>query len=71
MVLLQEMSTAVHRLLAGLISIRNNVDKIYDYMRVMATQKVHPALLPPDPLRDLLRHVKGKMREKPKVRITI
>ena len=44
--MLQDMGTAVNRLLAGLISIRNNVDKIYEYMRVMATHKVHPALLP-------------------------
>ena len=58
--LMQEMGTAVHRLLAGLIAIRNNVEKVYDYMWVMATQKVHPALLPPDPLRELLRHVKNK-----------
>ena len=53
--MIPEMNTAVNRLLAGLISIRTNVDKIYEYMRVMATYKVHPALIPPDPLRDLLR----------------
>ena len=67
--MLQEMGTAVHRLLAGLISIRNNVDKIYDYMRVMSTNKVHPALLPPDPLRELLRHIKEKMRENPRLEL--
>ena len=67
--MLQEMNTAVNRLLAGLISIRNNVDKIYEYMRVMATHKVHPALLPPDPLRELLRHIKDKMKENPRLEL--
>ena len=67
--MLQDMGTAVNRLLAGLISIRNNVDKIYEYMRVMATHKVHPALLPPDPLRELLRHIKDKMRENPRLEL--
>ena len=61
--MLIEMTTAVNRLLAGLISIRDNVGKIYEYMRVMSTHKVHPALLPPDLLRNLLRHVKEKMRK--------
>ena len=67
--MLQEMSTAVNRLLAGLISIRNNVDKIYEYIRVMATHKVHPALLLPDPFRELLRHIKEKMRENPRLEL--
>ena len=67
--MLQDMGTAVNRLLAGLISIRNNVDKIYEYMRVMATHKMHPALLPPDPLRELLRHIKDKMRENPRLEL--
>ena len=67
--MLIEMTTAVNRLLAGLISIRDNVDKIYEYMRVMSTHKVHPALLPPDPLRNLLRHVKEKMRENPRLEL--
>ena len=67
--MLMEMITAVNRLLAGLISIRDNVDKIYEYMRVMSTHKVHPALLPPEPLRNLLRHIKEKMRENPRLEL--
>ena len=38
-------------------------------MRVMSTNKVHPALLPPDLLRNLLRHVKEKMRENPRLEL--
>ena len=48
--LMQDITSATHRLLIGLIAIRNNVEKIYEYMRVMATHKVHPALIPPQPL---------------------
>ena len=59
-----EMTTAVNRLLAGLISIRDNVDKIYEYMRVMSTHKVHPALLPPNPLRKFIETCEGKNERK-------
>ena len=38
-------------------------------MRVMATHKVHPALIPPQPLRDLLVHVRDKMRENPRLEL--
>ena len=67
--LLQDITSAVNRLLIGLIAIRNNVEKIYEYMRVMSTHKVHPALIPPQPLRDLLVHVRDKMRENPRLEL--
>ena len=67
--LIQDITSATHRLLIGLIAIRNNVEKIYEYMRVMATHKVHPALIPPQPLRDLLVHVRDKMRENPRLEL--
>ena len=67
--LLQDITSAVNRLLIGFISIRNNVEKIYEYMRVMSTHKVHPALIPPQPLRDLLVYVRDKMRENPKLEL--
>ena len=67
--LMQDITSAVKRLLIGLIAIRNNVEKIYEYMRVMSTHKVHPALIPPQPLRDLLVHVRDKMRENPRLEL--
>ena len=67
--LLQDVTSAVNRLLIGLIAIRNNVEKIYEYMRLMSTHKVHPALIPPQPLRDLLVHVRDKMRENPRLEL--
>ena len=67
--LLQDITSTVNRLLIGLIAIRNNVEKIYEYMRVMSTHKVHPALIPPQPLRDLLVHVRDKMRENPRLEL--
>ena len=67
--LIQDITSATHRLLIGLIAIRNNVEKIYEYMRVIATHKVHPALIPPQPLRDLLVHVRDKMRENPRLEL--
>ena len=67
--LLQDVTSAVNRLLIGLIAIRNNVEKIYEYMRVMSTHKVHPALIPPQPLRDLLVHVRDQMRANPRLEL--
>ena len=67
--IISDLTTAINRLMIGLVSIRGNVEKIYEYMRVMATHKVHPALIPPPPLRELLVHVKDKMRENPRLEL--
>ena len=67
--ILHDLGTTTNRLMIGLISIKNNVEKIYEYMRVMATHTVHPALIPPPALRDLLVHVKEKMKENPRLEL--
>ena len=46
---------AVFRLQLGLGAAEANVDKIFEYLRVMTTQKASPAIIPPKALRDLLR----------------
>ena len=43
-----------NRLITGLIVLRNNVEQIYKYLRVIASQEVDPIMIPPPPLRELL-----------------
>ena len=44
---------AVFRLQLGLGTAEANVERIFEYLRVMATQKASPAVIPPVALRDL------------------
>ena len=60
---------AVFRLQLGLGAAEANVDKIFEYLRVMTTQRVSPAIIPPIALRDLLRRVRAKMKPNPRLRL--
>ena len=60
---------AVFRLQLGLGAAEVNVDKIFEYLWVMTTQRVSPAVIPPIALRDLLRRIRAKMRPNPCLRL--
>ena len=60
---------AVFRLQLGLGAAEANVDKIFEYLRVMTTQKASPAVIPPIALRELLRKVRAKMKPNPRLRL--
>ena len=60
---------AVFRLQLGPGAAEANVDKIFEYLRVMTTQRASPAVIPPIALRDLLRRVRAKMKPNPRLRL--
>ena len=60
---------AVFRLQLGLGAAEANVDKIFEYLWVMTTQRASPAVIPPIALRDLLRRVRAKMGPNPRLRL--
>ena len=60
---------AVFRLQLGLGAAEANVDKIFEYLRVMTTQRASPAVIPPIVLRDLLRRVRAKLKPNPHLRL--
>ena len=60
---------AVFRLQLGLGAAEANVDKIFEYLRVMTTQKASPAVIPPIALWELLRKVRAKMKPNPRLRL--
>ena len=50
-----------NRLITRLIVLRNNVEQIYKYLRVIASQEVDPIMIPPPPLRELLAEAEREM----------
>ena len=56
---------AVFRLQLGLGAAEANVDKIFEYLQVMTTQRASPAVISPIALWDLLRRVRAKMGPNP------
>ena len=51
----------------GLISLQENVNAIYEYMRVLSTRRVNPLIIPPDSLRMVLAQAKEDMKRNPRL----
>ena len=57
------------RLQTGSISIENNIDKIFEYLRIMTNHKATSAVIPPVALRRLLVRIEHRMRANPRLRL--
>ena len=57
------------RLQTGSVSIENNIDKIFEYLRIMTNHKATSAVIPPVALRRLLARIEDRMRANPRLRL--
>ena len=67
--LLMDANVIVNRLITGLIVLRNNVEVIYRYLSVMASHEVNPVMIPPPPLRELLKEVQEEIKQNPRLKL--
>ena len=58
---------AVFRLQLGLGTAEANIERIFEYLWVMATQKASPAVIPPVALRDLVKRIRAKLKPNPQL----
>ena len=62
--------TIVFHLQTGIISIENNIDKIFEYLRIMTNHKVMSMVIPPVALRRLLLKIEDRMHTNPQLRLS-
>ena len=48
--ILTDMTMTLTQLSLGVMSLQENVNAIYEYMRVLSTRRVNPLIIPPDSL---------------------
>ena len=53
------------KLLVGMNNLELNIDKISEYLRIMATHKATPTVISPEALHSLLRKVVQQLRLNP------
>ena len=61
--------TILSRLQTGSVSIENNIDKIFEYLRIMSNRKATSAVIPPVALRRLLLRIEDRMAANPRLRL--
>ena len=57
------------KLTLGVISLEQNVNAIYEYLRVLSSKQVNPLIIPPDSLRKVLAQVKEDMKRNPRLQL--
>ena len=57
------------KLTLGVMSLEQNVNAIYEYLRVLSSKQVNPLIIPPDSLRKVLAQVKEDMKRNPRLQL--
>ena len=61
--------TILSRLQTGTVNFENNIDKIFEYLRIMSSHKATSAVIPPVALRRLLLKIENRMCTNPRLRL--
>ena len=64
---LTDMRMTLAQLSLGLMSLQENVNAIYEYMRVLSTRRVNPLIIPADSLQMVLAQAKEYMKRNPRL----
>ena len=54
------------KLTLGVMSLEQNMNAIYEYLRVLSSKQFNPLIIPPDSLRKVLAHVTEDMKRNPR-----
>ena len=57
------------KLTLGVMGLQQNVNAIYEYLRVLSSKQVNPLLIPPNALRGVLAHIKDDMKRNPRLQL--
>ena len=57
------------KLTLGVMGLQQNVNAIYEYLRVLSSKQVNPLLIPPDAHRGVLAHIKDDMERNPRLQL--
>ena len=69
--ILRDATFTLSRLLSGLTAATQNVDAVYEYLRVMATHKLNPTVVPLPQLKQMLLEIQEGIRESPRLTLPI
>ena len=57
------------KLTLRVMGLQQNINAIYEYLRVLSSKQVNPLLIPPDALRGVLAHIKDDMKRNPRLQL--
>ena len=55
------MQMCINHLYTAIYALKEDIDALYEYMRILSTQQLNPLIIPPDILRQVLDQVKDRI----------
>ena len=69
MAIVNDIRIVLAKLTLGVMSLEQNVNATYEYVRVLSSRQVNPLIIPPDTLRKVLARVKEDMKRNSRLRL--
>ena len=57
------------KLTLGVMSLQQNINAVYEYLRVLSSKQVNPLIMPPVALRGVLAQIKDDMKRNPRLQL--
>ena len=67
--IINDISIILAKLTLGVMSLEQNVNATYEYLRVLSSRQVNPLIIPPNSLRKVLAQVKEDMKRNPRLQL--
>ena len=67
--ILTDIHLGIILLTSGILGLKENMDVLYEFLRVSASHKMKPLIVPPDNLCNILLKVKHDMRTNPRLEL--
>ena len=59
----------IYHVYTSLYALRGDVDSLFEYMRVLATQELNPAIIPPDVLKTILHKIENDIKSNARLKL--
>ena len=69
MAIVNDIGILLAKLTLGVMSLKQNINAMYEYMRVLSSRQVNPLIIPPDSLRKVLTRIKEDIKRNPRLRL--
>ena len=68
--LIDNMQMHIYHLCTAIYALKEDIDALYEYMRVLSTQQLNPLIISPNILRQVLDQVKDRIRSNAQVALS-
>ena len=61
--------TRIYHVYTSLYALREDIDALYEYMRILASQELNPTIIPPDVLKTLLHRIENDIKSNARLKL--